>query len=223
MRHKTSKLYRLHDILLNIFNRNYIGIYQQANSKELLVEYKSVSSVFDVTSSVGATTSLTAAETNLRKKSNDELCYFNTYLKQHKLKYTSFSGQTYEEVSLRQCHLILMFDNLVRLKTTRDHARDDKKSDQLLTLPITLQGLPLDAEITDTWHEAECDGSETCLCKNSKVLQKSDINGTLLSLTCVEKTAHDDFFRLMTWGYSHLWKKLPGKFLSLIFFTILYW
>ena len=223
VRHKISKLYRLHDILLNIFNRNYIGIYQQANSKELLVEYKSVSSVFDVTSSVGATTSLTAAETNLRKKSNDELCYFNTYLKQHKLKYTSFSGQTNEEVSLRQCHLILMFDNLVRLKTTRDHAGDDKKSDQLLTLPITLQGLPLDAEITDTWHEAECDGSETCLCKNSKVLQKSNINGTLLSLTCVEKTAHDDFFRLMTWGYSHLWKKLPGKFLSIIFFTILYW
>ena len=121
VRHKLSKVYRLHDILLNIFNRNYIGIYQQANSKELLVEYKIVSSVFDVTSSVGAT-SLNAEKANLRKKSNDELCYSNTYLKQHKLKYTSFSGQTNEEVSLRQCHLILMFNNLARIKSTRDHA-----------------------------------------------------------------------------------------------------
>ena len=93
MRHKLLKLYRLHDILLNVFNSNYIGIYQKASSKELLIEYNSVSSVFDVTSSAGATTSLNAAETNLRKTSNDELCYFNTYLKQHKLRYTSFSGQ----------------------------------------------------------------------------------------------------------------------------------
>ena len=169
IRQKLSKLYRLHDILLNVFNRNYIGIHQQANSKELLIEYKSVSSVFDVTSSVGATTSLNAAETNLKKKSNEELCYFNTYLKQHKLRYISLSGQIREEVSLRQCHLILMFDNLVRIKSTRDHARGDTKSDQLLTPPITLQGLPLDAEITNTWHEAECDGSDTCLCKAPKV------------------------------------------------------
>ena len=212
MRHKLAKLYRLHDILLNIFNRNYIGIYQQANSKELLIEYKSVSSVFDVTSSVGATTSLNAAETNLRKKSNEELCYFNTYLKQHRLRYTNFSGEACEEVCLRQCHLILMFDNLVRIKSSRDHARDEKKSDQLLTLPITLQGLPLDAEITNSWHGGECDGTENCTCKAPKVLTKTDINATLLSLTDVEKTAHDDFFHLMTWGYSHLWKKLPGLF-----------
>ena len=209
---KLEKLFRLYDSLLNIYNRNYIGIFQQANANELLIEYKSVNSVFDVTSSAGATTSLTYAESNLKKHANEDLCYYKTYLQQHNLQYDSMTGQR-ETVCLRECHPILMLDNLVRLKNADETtvSRGVRKSRNLCTLPITLQGLPTDSVTTSQWHLSDCDGTDTCTCKNPVTLTKSDINRTLLELSSNESKIYQQFFRLMTWCGSLLWNKLTGK------------
>ena len=147
---KLEKLFRLYDSLLNTHNRNYIGIFQQANANELLIEYKSVNSVFDVTSSAGATTSLAYAELNLKKHADEDLYYYKTYLQRHNLLFDNVTVGQKESVYLRECHLILMLDNLVRLKNAGETttSRGVRKSRNLCTLPITLQGLPADSKIT---------------------------------------------------------------------------
>lgn len=208
---KVERLYRIYDTLLNTFNRNFIGVHQQAYTDELLIEYKSVSSVFNVTSAAGATRSLTGAETNIKKKANTELCYYNTYLKRHDLIYTDCFGEKKINCSLRDCHVILMLDNLVRLKYVADPDPGECRSKQLCTLPITLQGLPLDSNITSEWHSSDCDGSYSCLCKEPVQLNSTDINDTLLHLQYEEKIAYERFFQLMTFGNKQLWSKLTGK------------
>ena len=210
---KLEKLFRLYDSFLNLYNRNYIGIFQQANANELLIEYKSVNSVFDVTSSAGATTSLSYAELNLKKHADEDLCYYKTFLQEHTLKYDSITQGQRETVCLRECHPILMLDNLVRLKNADETtvSRGVRKSKTLCTLPITLQGLPIDSATTSQWHLSECDGTDTCACKKPVTLTKSDINRTLLELNTNEKKTYQQFFRLMTWCSSSLWNKLTGK------------
>lgn len=211
---KLEKLFRMYDNLLNIFNRNYIGIFQQANANELLIEYKSVNSVFGVTSSAGATTSLAYAESNLKKQADEDLCYYKTYLKRHNLVYDSNNTVSQiESVCLRECHLILMLDNLVRQRSTdvSNISRGMSKSKYLCTLPITLQGLPTGSSITSQWHLPDCDGSLFCFCKLPVSLTKSDINRTLLELNQNEEKHYQQFCRLLTWSNSSLWGKLTGK------------
>ena len=140
----------MYDSLLNTHNRNCIGIFQQTNANELLIEYKSVNSVFDVTSSAGATTSLAYAELNLKKNADEDLYYYKTYLQRHSLLFDNVTVGQKESVYLRECHLNLMLDNLVRLKNADETttSRGVRKSRNLCTLPITLQGLPADSIIT---------------------------------------------------------------------------
>lgn len=208
---RLEKLYGTYDVLLNLFNKNFIGIFQQANTNELLIDYKAIRSVFDITSSSGTTTSLSTGETKLKQRANDDLCYFNTYIKAHELLYKTVTHDTRKNVSLRQCHLILMLDNLVRLRKVGNPDRGEIRSDPMCTLPITLQGLPLDSFITDDWHLPECDGSLQCSCKNAEHLRPDDIKKVLLEPQNNEQTLYSQFFRLMTWGNKELWKKLPGK------------
>lgn len=213
---KVEKLYRVHDILLNTFNKNFSGIYHTANTEELLIEYKSVQSVFDVTFSSGITSSLRYAENNLKKKASDEICYYNTFLKQHKLEYTNISGQVCPSTSLRQCHVILMLDNLVRLRYIADPNPGEGRSKQLCTLPITLQGLPVVSAITSLWHGENCDGSNECCCKQQTKLTKNDVEWVLLKLSNAEKKSQVDFFNLMTWGPKQLWKHLTGWYINCV-------
>ena len=70
---KLSKVHTIYDQLLNVYNRNYIGIQQKANTNELLVEYKSVSSVFDITSASGTSCSLRQAEANVKKLADEDV------------------------------------------------------------------------------------------------------------------------------------------------------
>lgn len=210
---KFEKLYLVYDILLNVYNKHFIGVLQQANTQELLIEYKNINTVFDVTSSAGATTSLNVAERKLKKRSDQDFCYFNTYLKQHKLSYDIITGEKEKEISLRECHLILLLDNLVKCtyKKTATTKRGDALTNQMCTLPITLQGFPEDSAITETWHTAECDGSSTCPCKQSVVLTEADIDNVLINLSQAEQRIYHQFENLMTWGYKQLWAKMTGN------------
>ena len=210
---KFEKLYLVYDILLNVYNKHFIGVLQQANTQELLTEYKNISTVFDVTSSAGATTSLIVAERKLKKRSDQDLCYFNTYLKRHKLSYDTVAGAQQKEISLRECHLILLLDNLVKCthKRTTTTKRGDALTNQMCTLPITLQGFPEDSAVTEAWHTAECDGTVNCICKQSVVLTKTDIDDVLISLSPDEQIAYHQFKNLMAWGYNQLWAKMTGN------------
>ena len=50
LRSKLTKLFLLFDAGLNTFNRLYSGILQKINTEELIVNYHSISTVFDITS-----------------------------------------------------------------------------------------------------------------------------------------------------------------------------
>ena len=210
---KFEKLYLVYDILLNVHNKHFIGVLQQANTQELLTEYRNISTVFDVTSSAGATTSLGVAERKLKKRSDQDFCYFNTYLKRHKLNYDTITGEEEKEISLRECHLILLLDNLVKCtyKRTTSTKRGDALTNQMCTLPITLQGFPEDSAITETWHTAECDGTANCVCKQSVVLTEADMDNVLINLSPDEEKTYHRFENLMAWGYKQLWAKMTGN------------
>ena len=77
---KLQKLYSFYDVLLNLHNKKFTGLFQKSNSSKLLIEYKSVGSVFDITSAAGTTSSLSRAETQVKSNTCKDLCYYNTYL-----------------------------------------------------------------------------------------------------------------------------------------------
>ncbi|XP_045182551.2 uncharacterized protein LOC123541205 [Mercenaria mercenaria] len=107
-----------------------------------------------------------------------------------------------------------MLDNLVKLQYTGDPNPGEHRSKQICTLPITLQGLPLDSEITREWHQPDCEGVIDCLCKKSITLRKEDVERVLLQPTEREETALSQFQKLMTWGCTRLWKHLTDDALE---------
>ena len=84
---KPDRLYSVYDILLNIFNNHYFGVYQQTNIDELSMHFNSISTVFAITSSSGITSSLPNAEKRVQERSVDDICCHNTFLKKYSLEY----------------------------------------------------------------------------------------------------------------------------------------
>ena len=206
---KYQVLYGAYDTLLNCFTQKHIGILQLANSSELLMEHKSLNTVFSVTSDMGATTSLKTAENLIQKKVDSDQLYYNTYIKKYTLSYESAAGMVQNENSMKEdCHVILMFDNLVRT-TTPGNPGVGVVSGALRSLPITVQGLPMDSLITESWHSDECDGTDECICKKVTELKKEEIDEVLLPSE-IEKFQLDSLTQLCTWGYTDLWKQMPG-------------
>ena len=117
------------------------------------MNYHSVNKVFSITASTGTTLSLNAAERNLKTKSSSDKCYYNTYLRKYELEYDSQGGTKQGFVSLRDCFLVFMMDNLVRLKYHSDPNPGENRSMQICTLPLTLKGVPKDASVVETWHD----------------------------------------------------------------------
>lgn len=213
---KLEKLYSIQDVLLNLHNKKFTGVFQKSNSSKLLIEYESVGSVFDITSGAGATSSLSQAENQVKSGTCKDLCYYNTYLRDNSPAYQTVGGENKSCVNLRSCHLILMLDNLVRLQYIADPNPSEHRSKQLCTLPITLQGLPLDTTITQELHLADCNGDLNCSCKQPVLLKKDDIQRVLLKSDQNEKMLYTQFFNLMTFGYPVLWKKLPGQLIVIV-------
>ena len=168
--------------------------------------------MFRITAASGATSSHVKAEMDWKKRTDDDILYYNTYLKPHPLKYQTDTGVVTKGVSLRHCHAILMLDNLVRVQHTSMTWRGETQSKQLATLPLSIQGLPTDATLTETWHDQTiCDGTFSWQCKKKVALSKEDIDTALLVPTAPEKTTHQQFQSLCTWGYVDIWKNMPGE------------
>ena len=198
--------YSVFDTLLHSYNKMYFGILQQANSEELMLGYKSLQTVFEITSGSGCSTSLPVAERRLVLKANPEDMYFATYLKPYSLTYDTAAGIVTSEVRLRDCYTIFMMDNLVRLKINDDPDRGESRSKQLNLLPVTIQGLPKDSSLVSTWHDQKiCDGSENCPCKQPVALNKNHINASLFELSEAEQKSKEKFVNLCTWGSSSTW------------------
>ena len=206
---KYQTLYSVYDTLLHIFNRKYFGIFQEANADELLMGYKSIETVFSVTSAAGASTSYSVAEKRLKKRANKDELYYATYLKPYSMVYETDCGIANHLVRMRDCFVILMIDNLVRLKHKDDPDRGDNRCKQLCLLPVTVQGLPIDSAVTTSWHDADiCDGTDNCPCKQHQILKKSDLEGVALHLSLEESQAMCKFEKLSTFGNGKIFTKL---------------
>ncbi len=206
LKSKLQRLYFTFDSLLNIFNRCHSGIFQELNSDELSLSYHSVSSVFSVTSQGGLTCSYAEAERRLQRQADPSVLYFKAFLEKHDLVYSSTDGSSQKCVSLQDCYLVLCLDNLVRLSFHKDQKRGESKSSQLCTLPITIMGVPKDSSEIEAWHdESICDGTYSCQCKESVILQPGDVDQVLLHPTTEEKKQMDFFQMSITWGLRDLW------------------
>ena len=103
------------------------------------MNYHSAKTIFSVTSSSGATQGKDAAERELKLEANSDICYLNTFPKQHPIAYQRIAGPKAEGVvSLRERHVILQMDNLVRLTFLENPGCGDGRSLQVCTLPITI-------------------------------------------------------------------------------------
>ena len=178
IRQKTASLFCLFEAQLKTSNQSYSGFIQDLCTDELLVNYHNISTVFALTSHTGITHSQRTGDRRLRKKSDDELCYYNTYIKQYSLKYKAVNAMEEEEhqVCLRECYLALLMDNLVHLTMKSDPLPGESRTNQLCTLPLTLKGIPKNAEITSDWHQLGCEGSEYCSCMLPSSLKTDDYN-----------------------------------------------
>lgn len=208
---KRQILYGVYDTLLNCFNQKHIGILQLANTSVLLMEYKSLKTVFAVASDMGATTSLSRAEKSIQKHIDADQLYYNTFLKKYPFYYESAAGMVQNQINIREdCHIIYMSDNFVRTSTP-GNPEVGVVSGALRSIPITIQGLPMDSLITDSWHTEDCYGSEDCVCKQIIQLSKEDMEKVLMP-TETEELQLQSLAKLCTWGYTDLWKELPGIF-----------
>ncbi|CAC5407963.1 unnamed protein product [Mytilus coruscus] len=144
------------------------------------------------------------AEKKIKEKATDDLCYYNTYLKRFPFNYQTTTGIADQLVNLRDCHLILMMNNLVRMTFRSDPNPGENRSGQLCTLPLTLQCLPIDSFVTDSWHTTDCLKDQNCQCKKDIKLHKEDFNNALVSLTNEETVSWERFQKLLTWGSSDL-------------------
>ena len=216
LKHRIEKLYSIFDLILNVTSKNHFGVHQQANTQELMMNSKCVSTLFKVTSAAGITTSLKEAANRVEEKALPDIGYYKTYIKPYQMTYATEAGEVTKDVNLRQCHIILMIDNLVRLKFHRDPDPGESRSMELDTLPITLQGLPIDSLDTASWHARTCNGTTFCTCMGSNVLRKEDAMSLLLDLRPEEAETSTQFRKLCTWGLPNLIHHLTqGKNLQL--------
>ena len=217
---KFSRLYQQYDTLLNVYNRKYCGILQDRNTQELSMHYQSINSVFNITSGSGITQSLNVAENKLKRKAHNELTYYNTFLRRHPMTYNSVSGLITRKLCIRDCILILMMDNLVRLKKLTDPNPGESRSLQMCTLPITLKGVPQNAIDVDQWHDSSCDANTNdtdCICKKDVQLTKDSLETCVLQLSMEEKVWLKKFETLCSFGFQQIWSELfQGKYKSKI-------
>ena len=125
------------------------------------------------------------------------------------MTYTSAAGKDSYHISLRDCHLILCMDNLVRLTFRDDPSPHESRSCQVCTLPITLKGVPKDEVEVEAWHDAtSCDGTERCKCMVSCELSKDDVDKVLIEKSEAEMNALLRFRQLCTWNLSTIWNDI---------------
>ena len=70
---------------------------------------------------------------------------FEVYVNEHDLTYEVGRGMEKQSISLSQCQIMFMLDNLVRQTFKADPVPGECRSKQKCLLPSALQGLPKDS------------------------------------------------------------------------------
>lgn len=206
LQRKMAPLLQQLDGLISMTHNNHVGIIQEINTYDLAMN-SSITSMFDVTSHAKCTRSHSSAEVMLKALADPDTRLHYTYEKAHPLLYQPAGGtMAVHQVTLRDCHTVMMVDNLVRLAFRRDAEPGKKHTETLRTLPITREGLPKDSVTAEHCHQAGC-VRESCRCKEPRTLTIQQITYALLNPTPEEKMAHDTFYHQSTWGLGPLMKK----------------
>ena len=206
LRKRISKLYNVFHMLLNIHCRKYSSILKSLMTDELAFSYHNASTVFGITSEGGLAYGLRQSENMLKKQNDSDVLYYQNFLKEHEITYTTNAGPVTKNMRFSDCHLIFFLDNLVRLTFGSNPKREENRSSQICTLPVTLKGLPADSSVTDQWHNQEmCDGTDNCPCKQPIPLQPSDVDRVLLNHTPEEAAAIKKFRTNSFFGLSGIW------------------
>ena len=116
-------MYALHDALLNLMNKNHFGIIQELNTSELMVNYHCLTDTFKMTHMMGISQGERHAEYQWNMRATDELKNYNYAIRKYPLKYDSGEGFVEQHVSLRNCFVFAMRDNLVTLTEKSNPAR----------------------------------------------------------------------------------------------------
>ena len=210
---KLQRLYFTYDILLNVFNKQHVGLLQERNTYELIMGSKSVTTVFHITTNSGATMSFRVAEIKLKERATKELCYFNTYKRYHHFQYQSVAGPKVGQVRISDCPVkCLLLDNLVRLRYHSDPKPGEHRSQQMCTMPITIKGVPADEEQLVSWHNVDCDmptGTGICSCMKDIAFTSTDASLPTILLP-EESSVLQRFQSLCTWGTPAIWAPLKN-------------
>ena len=203
---KISALYCQFEAHLKTLNQSYGGIIQDIYTDELLVNYHNISTVFSLTSHAGISHSQRTGDRRLRKNADPEICYYRTFMKKYQLTYRGIDqdAECLQEVSMKQCHLALLMDNLVHLTMNVDPHPGQSRTNQLCTLPLTVKGIPKNAHLTSCWHTNSCAQDRFCSCMHETELGKDDVNKTFLEQTPDEQDTNNIFTENMTWGFQSL-------------------
>ena len=211
LRKKLTRLFTLYDAGLNCSNKCYTGVLQVANTDELLMHYKNVSTVFDVTSNAGLTKSLKHAERQLRSCTMDDYQYWENFIKGTYLHYNTSSGIVSAAVPLQGNPSFILIDNLVTLSSRRDPKPGESRTGSLCTLQITIQALPKDSITAEGFHAASCNGGDPCNCKERMTPTKGDFDNFFLHLMPDETGVWSRALALMTWGNPLIWHEIESS------------
>ena len=165
--------------------------------------------MYTLTSKTGISAGYDYADRDLRLRGLDEVQYFETYIKMYEIPCLIGPHMKNVTVSMHECIVILMVDNLVKLKKRSDPDPGVSHSNSICTLPITLQGLPKMSSVIETWHdEAICDRSNFCACKHGVKLTKDDIDQTLFACSAAQNDMWHCYQNLVVWGSNTVWEEL---------------
>ena len=127
-------LYLVYDTLLNTYDGKHHGIIQKLFTDELIMNFHNIGAVFYLTSKAGITMNHKGAELKVQDRAENDMRYYETYLKHYPLTYQTIAGMITNHVNMHQCHPILMLDNLVRLKTKEDPDPGESRIKQSCTI-----------------------------------------------------------------------------------------
>ena len=205
---KCVRLYALHDALLNLKNKNHFGIIQELNTSELMVNYHCLTETFKMTQMMGITQGAKNAENQWKKRATDELNYYNYAIRKYPLEYNSVRGLVQGQVSLRDCFVFAMRDNLVTLTEKSNPEPGESRTGQVNTIQGTDLGIPKDSLLVSNVHmENGCDGlSCTCSCLVPQLLRKEDFQMVTVP-TLKELQQLTSLKQLCRWGLLNVWSK----------------
>ena len=206
---KIKRLFAQYEALMKIRNFKFFGVLQELHTKMLLMGYHDIKTVFQICHATSSTLSLTKAESMMKTEADPNLCHFNAYLKKRPMTYIRDGVQITRRIGMRDCYNYVNLDNLMRLNWHRDPEPGTSRSSQICTLPITVEGVPKDADICRTWHSDKCDHSyPKCSCKTEIPLTKEDFESKILTITAEEQEVLNRFKKLSTWKLGIDWNKM---------------